>query len=589
MDTCEFKRSYGRPIKNVRIETTFQPFNTKILDDYKNGDWSILKHPVLHLYVVECNDIETYRGTVKEEIEGWLKILQKYAITDWMILLVETFDVKKTKNILPRTTVLDKMRLDFDAKHADRCISVLNPIKFEMKATESFRCLLQRIRHLMLCGYNKNITKYEELIRSNREKRNQDGWCFIKYFLLQEQLAFVFEMLGLHLEALIQYDELDAMFSQFVLNSMFGEKQKWLDSFTKPFNSFHGITMNPTRMHEARQKIIDNTASLLELRSYVFERQALLLKAADQSCEIAERFLPFVYAILREIDALKNESPEGSLSCWQFVSALEVLNLCDQVAESKDLTNIFQYSAPIWNLAKDKLYELGKLCGLLPGFTPTSAQLHIVVQLSAGIGDSLPDEVVDAVVVEVTSKKSASPLPMRKPKQSATDRLKAALGSNNAFQKLYLELSELAISTYKHVSRLRSARLVGLDLGNFYCTLSEPNKAVVFFTDLLRELKAENWNYLASQTLLELASCYRKMDDPVAYLKTCGAIACCVELEILVRTFYYDEFLVALKKFDIKKTLNVDGKSTNLITTLLEDHFKIIAINVIDEGQIIQV
>jgi trafficking protein particle complex subunit 10 len=75
------------------------------------------------------------------------------------------------------------------------------------------------------------------------------------------------------------------------------------------------------------------------------------------------------------------------------------------------------------------------------------------------------------------------------------------------------ELSELAISTYKHVSRLRSARLVGLDLGNFYCLLNEPHKAVVFFTDLLRELKSENWHYLASQTLLELASCYRKMDD----------------------------------------------------------------------------
>jgi trafficking protein particle complex subunit 10 len=54
---------------------------------------------------------------------------------------------------------------------------------------------------------------------------------------------------------------------------------------------------------------------------------------------------------------------------------------------------------------------------------------------------------------------------------------------------------------------------VGLDLGNFYCLLNEPHKAVVFFTDLLRELKSENWHYLASQTLLELASCYRKMDD----------------------------------------------------------------------------
>lgn len=78
-------------------------------------------------------------------------------------------------------------------------------------------------------------------------------------------------------------------------------------------------------------------------------------------------------------------------------------------------------------------------------------------------------------------------------------------------------MSELAISTYKHTTRLRSARLVGLDLGNFYCSLNEPHKAVVFFIDLLREFKTENWNCLVSQTLLELANCYRKMDDRLRY------------------------------------------------------------------------
>lgn len=431
LDTCEWKRSYGRPVKNVRVEASFQPFDAKLLDKFKNDCWSITEQPVLHLYVTEC-DIETYKSTVKEEIDNWLKILTSYGIFDWMILLVETVDIKKTKNILPRTTVVDKMRLDFGAKHADRCISVLNPIKFEMKATESFRCLLQRIRFLMLTGYNRNIVKYEELIRTNREKRNQEGWSFIKYFLLQEQLAFVLEKLGLHMEALVQYDELDAMFSQFVLNSVFGEKHQWLKVFERQINDFNGITMNPKRMVETRKKIVDNTASILEFRSYVFERQAVLLNASDRQWEIAERLLPFLFATLKEIEALKNETPDGALACWQFVCALEVLNVCDRAVESKDMTNVFHHSAPIWNLAKDKLYELGKLCGLLPGFTPTSEQLHTVVQLSAGIGDSFLDEEITATETD------RSHSPKRQIKQSSSDRLKESLGSNHAFQKLYL-------------------------------------------------------------------------------------------------------------------------------------------------------
>ncbi|XP_065074788.1 trafficking protein particle complex subunit 10 [Ochlerotatus camptorhynchus] len=574
-DTAEWKRSYGRPVKNVRVEATFKPFDPNLLEKYRDGSWSIVDHPVMHIYVTECNDVEAYRASVKEEIDQWLKTLNGYNVTDWMILLVETLDIKKSKNILPRTTVLDKIRLDFASKNGDRCLSVLNPTKFELKATESFRCLLQRIRHLMLTGYNKNIVKYEELIRSNRENRIQENWNFVDYFLLQEELAFVLEMLGQYSEALVQYDELDALFSQFILNSVYGDKQKWLQIFDQPLYAFHGISLNPIKMDETRKKIISQSVNLLEFRSYLFERQCLLLDANGKPWEIAERLLPFLFSTLREIDALKLETPEGALACWEFVCALEVLNLCDKVQESKDIHKCSQYSAPIWNLAKDKLYSLGKQCGLLPGFQPTSEQLHTVVHLSAGMGDSIPESTGALLEVDVKDRKAHSPA--RKPKKSATDSLKEALGSNQAFTKLYLELSELAISTYKHVSRLRSARLVGLDLGNFYITLDEPQKAVVFFTDLLRELKSENWHHLSSQTLLELASCYKKMDDCVNYTKTCSAISCCLDLEMMVRTFYFDEFVKSLKK--LKELRNVDIDALNVIT-VLDDHFKIIDINI---------
>ena len=49
------------------------------------------------------------------------------------------------------------------------------------------------------------------------------------YVDTQEELAFMFEMLGLKEDALIQYDELDAMFDQFVENFASGGK------FSTPF------------------------------------------------------------------------------------------------------------------------------------------------------------------------------------------------------------------------------------------------------------------------------------------------------------------------------------------------------------------
>ena len=56
-------------------------------------------------------------------------------------------------------------------------------------------------------------------MRSERERRNEGRWNFFDYFMLQEELAFAYEMLGVYDEALVQYDELDALFTQFVLNS----------------------------------------------------------------------------------------------------------------------------------------------------------------------------------------------------------------------------------------------------------------------------------------------------------------------------------------------------------------------------------
>jgi len=39
---------------------------------------------------------------------------------------------------------------------------------------------------------------------------------------MQEELAFMYEMLGLYEDCLVQYDELDALFTQFVLNHAAG-------------------------------------------------------------------------------------------------------------------------------------------------------------------------------------------------------------------------------------------------------------------------------------------------------------------------------------------------------------------------------
>ncbi|CAH2095443.1 unnamed protein product [Euphydryas editha] len=523
-DSCEWRRSYGRITKFVYLEASFVKFNK----DKNQSELNLLKRPIFHIYWTDCVDIEYYKTTLREDIEAWLKYLEKNSITDWMIVLVETYDIRKTNKLLPRTTVLDKIKGEFAVKQTeDRFISVINPIKSEARSAESWRTLVAKVRHFVLVAYNKSLIKFEEYMREQREKRNDPEWDFCKYFILQEQLAFVLEMLGLYEEALVQYDELDALFSQFVLNSNIAESPKWLETFKQPVTSWQAVRLTALVPLNLRELIIKKKASLLDFRSYLFQRQSAMLLLTFKPWEIASRCLTTVHNTLVELTLLGAHAVDGAAACWAHLACVETLRACERLSSTNQaLEACTAMHAPLLHNAKDKLHELGKLCGLLPGSPdPTSEQLHLVVMLSAGMGDSEPNN-----------------------QQSPTDRLKEALCSKHSFQQYYLELAELAMGTYKHIGRLRFARHIGRDLASFYSELGETSKAVVFLTDALRSYEEQGWRELAAQTRLELIAAAHKMNDVDRYTKLSARIASTAELEILVRNFYFEEMLKTIRE-----------------------------------------
>ncbi|XP_013166205.1 PREDICTED: trafficking protein particle complex subunit 10 [Papilio xuthus] len=559
-DSCEWRRSYGRVTKSVYLEASFTKYNK----DKVQSELNLLKRPILHIFWTDCVDIDYYKTTLRDEVETWLKQMEKNGVTDWMVVLVETYDIRKANKLLPRTTVLDKIKADFAVKHQeDRFLSVINPIKSEARSADSWRSLVAKIRHFVLVAYNKALIKFEEHMREQREKRNDPEWDFCSYFILQEQLAFVLEMLGLYEEALVQYDELDALFSQFVLNSNVAESPKWLDTFRQPITSWQAVRLTALIPQHLRELIIKKKASLLDFRSYLYQRQSAMLLLMYKPWEIASRCLSTVHNTLVELSLLGASTVDGAAACWAQLACAETWRACDRLAASaatnpspnahgNALELCTATQAPLLHNAKDKLHELGKLCGLLPGSPdPTSEQLHLVVMLSAGMGDSEAN--------------NAQPTP--------TDRLKEALCSKTSFQQYYLELAELAMGTYKHIGRLRFARQIGRDLASFYSELGETGKAVLFLTDALRSYEEEGWMDLAAQTRLELVAAAKKMNDVDRYTKLSARIASTVELEILVRNFYFEEMMKSIRE-------GLSEKSEPVLTEL-NDCFKVVSATIL--------
>ena len=56
----------------------------------------------------------------------WLTTLKKCGTPhDWMVILVESSDSRRgTNKLLPRTSVVDRLRTDVGSKYSERCLTV---------------------------------------------------------------------------------------------------------------------------------------------------------------------------------------------------------------------------------------------------------------------------------------------------------------------------------------------------------------------------------------------------------------------------------------------------------------------------------
>lgn len=79
------------------------------------------------MLIFAFQEMDTYKSNTKDEIMNWITTLKKCgAPHDWMVILVETPESRRSTNkLLPRTSVVDKLRTDVGSKYAERCITLM--------------------------------------------------------------------------------------------------------------------------------------------------------------------------------------------------------------------------------------------------------------------------------------------------------------------------------------------------------------------------------------------------------------------------------------------------------------------------------
>uniref|UniRef100_A0A3Q2PJL2 Trafficking protein particle complex subunit 10 n=1 Tax=Fundulus heteroclitus TaxID=8078 RepID=A0A3Q2PJL2_FUNHE len=548
-EPMEWRRTYGRAPKMIHLEANFVQFKEELLP--KEGNKALLTFPFLHIYWTDCCDTETYKSSVKEDMMRWQNTLRSHSSADWVIIVVETNDTKKNKktNILPRSSIVDKIRSDFCNKQNDRCVVLSDPLKDSSRSLDSWNALLLKLRTLLLMSFTKNLGRFEDDMRTLREKRTQPGWSFCEYFMVQEELAFVFEMLQQFEDALVQYDELDALFTQYVLNFGAGDTANWLGSFCAPVRNWSGLLLRRPIDMEKRDSIQRGEASLLDLRSYLFSRQCTLLIFLQRPWEVTQRALELLHNCVQELRLLEVSVIDGALDCWVFLSCLEVLHRIEGCCDQAQLAANCSHTVGLWAYATDKLKSLGELCGLVSKNGPTSEDLNRTVDLLAGLGDERP-ETINSL-------------------QSPYKKLKEALSSVEAFEKHYLELSHAAMEMYQAIGRLRSARLVGKSLAEFYMAKGDPERAETFLQEALKSYVSEGWSLPVTHTRRQIAECQKLLGRTEDYLQTSALLAGDGNLSTEERKHFCQEILSFAGKSEnhshkVTLSMNVFAQLTRL-------------------------
>ncbi|ODH21236.1 hypothetical protein ACO22_05692 [Paracoccidioides brasiliensis] len=193
--------------------------------------------PYLKIYILSCDDNETYKTTARKEVREWIKThgtppqssgsppgsQDNHNAFEWLIIHVvsgaaETVEKPGTASKWPgrgSTTVLEKFKADFNgsSKSAVDRVAQLHIPKSESdkrpaELAGQLEDLDMKLKSSILTSFDSRVSQYEEDIRLKDSQRSLPGWNFCTFFILKEGLARGFEHVGLYEDALIGYDEL---------------------------------------------------------------------------------------------------------------------------------------------------------------------------------------------------------------------------------------------------------------------------------------------------------------------------------------------------------------------------------------------
>ncbi|EIN07448.1 hypothetical protein PUNSTDRAFT_144927 [Punctularia strigosozonata HHB-11173 SS5] len=456
---------------------------------------TVLEKPLVNIYITTCEDAETYRLSVKRHMKDWHNTVTQRRNQEWLILHLVGQDVRASRAgfLQMRSTVLDKIKADFNVDRRDRCVQLAwTPAQDNPAAWAE---IINKIKDGVLSAFDSAISLREEEVKRSENQRQMPGWNFCTFFILKESLASSFEDVNLCEEALLQYDELEALFTQVLKD----KNLTWFGSFANPGPKDDSAPLLSITKKPYRDLILANTISVFDFRVYLLARQCLVLAKLGRVIEIARKATSFLSSFGRRLREMNDGIPEPFVESWTYSSALSVVSQSEQWASAFELDSatILSFNAAkgdLTNLARNQLDIIGVKAGYLPHKPPFSISLteNPAVPKTNGVNG--------------THKRSTS-------KISNAD-LVLALKDKETFYDLYNRITKRAIDFFAKAGRRKSALKLHGSLAALDVHRGQLTTALTTFSSLPAHYGPNKWTSLESYVLSQALDTHQQLEKP---------------------------------------------------------------------------
>lgn len=295
---------------------------------------------------------------------------------------------------------------------------------------ENWDALFGKIKEIFLTLYTSQVMFLQDAIKKMDSERCYPGWNYCQFFLLKENLSDHYEQLGLLEMALLQFEELEAYFEPFIIQSA-EHKAIGLDSFGAVDHDDDSADVLDSQKKNYRSMIRLNSVTVFDFRCYLFARQCHLTYRLRRPAELAKRSLEFIKATAKLLHEQRLNLRPFFEESWVYSTSLRMVVFCEQLITksptcmTEQATHQYRvHKAELLFLARRQLDKLGLQCAILPKTMP-----FVMATLNANLDPSTVEG-----------------------KISNADLLQAA-GDPNKFRDLYEIISKRTIEAMQTASR----------------------------------------------------------------------------------------------------------------------------------------